>query len=192
MKTRFERLRERWRTVSANLPVPHRDGVSLPAAFLLPRLKRAIDSDDCTLEHLTLAPGKACMLLRVKRPLSAEVHLTLTPTGVDWADRCLRVGASVSATSTAGSTLGRGMARLVLSQADTRMGWKLIAAQLEHLPFLSLTHRQLILHLDRIPALQRWLTQPVFGQPLGERLRLSAFDCEEDALRLRFARSAPE
>ncbi|MCW3479005.1 hypothetical protein OL229_05440 [Neisseriaceae bacterium JH1-16] len=177
-------LAEGWQRLSAKLPTPHRDGLSLPQSLLQSSLQRHLDPELARYESLTIDDEHVHLQLAVIRPIHARLQLSLRPTGIDWPSRTLSLDYRLQGTSTSPSRLRRVVNSALLGRLDSRIGRQLLRQLLKDLPWLSLKDEQLIVALDRLDALNRWLERPLFGQALADRFALAELRVENGALRL--------
>jgi len=178
------RLAEGWQRLSAKLPIPHRDGVSLPPALLLTGLNRYLDSDQARADHIDIRDDWLHLQLTVTHPLHAELQLALRPADIDWPARRLTLDYTLTGHSTSPSRLKRLANSALLGRLDSRIGRQLLGQLLKDLPWLRLEGERLIVALDRVDTLNRWLESPLFGQNLADRFALAELRIENGALRL--------
>ncbi|MDN0082911.1 hypothetical protein QU487_09100 [Crenobacter sp. SG2305] len=179
-----QRLAEGWQQLSARLPIPHRDGVSLPQTLLLSSLQKRLDPELARCEALTLDTEHLQLQLAVTQPIHARLFLSLRPASIDWPSRTLALDYRLQGMSTSPSRLRRAVSRPLLEHLDSRIGRQLLGQLLKDLPWLRLEGERLIIALDRIDTLNRWLKSPLFGQNLADRFALAELRTENGALRL--------
>jgi len=184
MANAWQSLAEGWQRLSAKLPTPHRDGVSLPPALLLSTLQKQLDPELARCESLSIDDEQMHLQLAVARPLHASLQLSLRPARVDWPSRTLILDYRLQGSSTSPSRLRRVVNDTLLGRLDSRIGRQLLGQLLKDLPWLRLEGEQLIVTLDRIDGLNRWLESSLYGQGLAERFALTELRIESGALRL--------
>jgi hypothetical protein len=175
---------ERWQRFSAKLPTPHRDGISLPQSLLLSSLQKRLDPKQARCESLSIDTEHLHLQLAVAKPIHARLLLSLRPASIDWPSRTITLGYQLEGISTSPSRLRRAVNDTLLGRLDSRIGRQLLRQLLKDLPWLRLEGERLIIALDRIDTLHRWLESPLFGQDLADRFALAELRTENGALRL--------
>lgn len=184
--------RERWQQLRPQLPALHRDGISLPAPLLLAQLRKALDGDELEVQALQLGDAGGELQLLLKKPGQRLLHIHFQFAPVDWPARRIDIHFSLSGGENRDPTLaGRALGKLVLLGLESGLGLRALQKLAAPLDWLQLQDGLASVHLQQIPAIARWLQQPLLGKPLAERLRLAAIDTTDGALRLRLARTAP-
>jgi len=184
MVNAWQGLIEGWQRLSTKLPIPHRDGLSLPPALLLSTLQNQLDPELARCESLSIDDEQMHRQLAVARPLHASLQLSLRPARTDWPSRTLILDYRLQGSSTSPSRLRRVVNDTLLGRLDSRIGRQLLGQLLKDLPWLRLEGEQLIVTLDRIDGLNRWLESSLFGQGLAEHFALTELRIESGALRL--------
>lgn len=184
--------RERWQQLRPQLPALHRDGISLPAPLLLAQLRKALDGDELEVQALQLGDAGGELQLLLKKPGQRLLHIHFQFAPVDWPARRIDIHFSLNGGENRDPTLaGRALGKLVLLGLESGLGLRALQKLAAPLDWLQLQDGLASVHLQQIPAIARWLQQPLLGKPLAERLRLAAIDTTDGALRLRLARTAP-
>jgi len=184
MVNTWQGLIEGWQRLSTKLPIPHRDGLSLPPALLLSTLQNQLDPELARCESLSIDDEQIHLQLAVAQPLHANLQLSLRPARTDWPSRTLILDYRLQGNSTSPSRLCRVVNDTLLGRLDSRIGRQLLGQLLKDLPWLRLEGEQLIVTLDRIDGLNRWLESSLFGQGLAEHFALTELRIESGALRL--------
>lgn len=182
--------RQRWQDFSTRLPALHRDGISLPAALLLPQLQKALDGDELAVEGLQFNDIGGELRLLLKKPGQRLLIIQFRFAPVDWPARRIDVDFSLQGENRDRSLAGRALGKLVQLGLESGLGLRALQRLAAPLGWLELQDGRASVHLQQIPFLARWLQQPLLGKPLAERLQLAAIDTADNALRLRLARAS--
>ncbi|MEQ6290732.1 hypothetical protein ACFPAG_08925 [Vogesella sp. GCM10023246] len=180
--------RQRWQTLNASLPALHRDGIALPAALLLPRLQAAIDSDELSVHDLQFTPQGGELQLLLKKPGRRLLRIQFRFAPVDWPQRRIDIDFTLQGENRDATLAGRALGKLMQLGLESGLGLRALQRLAAPLQWLVLQDGRASVLLEQLPAVARWLQQPLLGKPLAERLCIAAIDTTDNALRIRLAR----
>ncbi|WP_174874531.1 hypothetical protein [Vogesella oryzae] len=179
---------QRWQTLRTRLPTLHRNGIALPAPWLQSQLQAALDSEELCVEHLQFSADGGVLQLLLKKPGQRllSIHFRFAP--VDWAQRRIDIDFSVRGENRDPTLVGRALGKLMQLGLESSLGLRALQRLAAPLEWLVLQDNRCSVLLEKLPAVARWLQQPLLGKTLAERVQIAALETRDNALRLRLAR----
>lgn len=157
MKNRWQPAWQRWQQQRPRL---HRDGFSLPATVLLRALQKELDGEQYQVKALLLAPDACLLRLNISQPTASmlDIHFRITPLCAN--SHTLHVPYHLHGRCHDASLLRRSLGKLLWLAIHHGQNSQLLQTLAADLDFIDIYPDHLLVHLDRIPLLQRSLLHP--------------------------------
>lgn len=183
------RLSRGWAHLSEKHIRPHHDGISFSEEWLQGKLKQALDSDNLTIDSLSLLSKDSTIHLTVKSPVAAHVTLCLNVLPINWQERTIPIQFHAEGIALSDSVIKRTLSTLLLSVLEGSVGHKVLESLTANLDYLESKHDILTIHLDKIPVVHKWMHYSLLGYSVADNLALKSILTMPGRIRLYLGRN---
>lgn len=170
----------------SKFPAVSREGITLPKALLLDKLKASVKTEHLNVEDLVLTPKGGTLIVHGSQYVQAKhrVHFNFLP--VDWKNKTVPIRFKTESSAVSDSVLGKMLGTMAIHVMSAAVNTP-VEALSETLPYLSLNREKGIawVRLDRVPSLADVLNTSILGYRPFDSFGISELKTVQDGVLIR-------